>query len=130
MPNKKQVISQTRHNKSSDNKARKDATRQQKQNPAVPASILIFANVSALENFDQLNSLVSHVIKQHGHPDESVKRNVNKKTNTITYEMVEKTLCLDIAHHVNSAFKHYHPEMEMHNPKDNEFYRIIINFND
>lgn len=129
MPDKKQVISQTRQNKSSDNKAHKDSTRLQKNNKAVFASFLTFSKVSILENYDELYSLVNHVIEQHGHKDENVKRNADKKADTVTYEMVEKKLCLDVAHHIVDAFKHYHPSMEMHNPKDNEFYRITVSFN-
>ena len=130
MPNKQQVISQTRQNKSSDNKAHKDVTRQQKNNQAVSPSFLTFAKVSILKNHDELYSLVSHVIQQHGHKDESVARSSDKRADTVTYEMVEKKLCLDVAHHIVDAFKHYHPVMEMHNPKDNEFYRITVNFNE
>ena len=131
MPNKSQVISQTRQNKRV-NEAHKhaDDTKKQKQTMMVSPSFLTFAKVSVLKNHDELYSLVSHVIKQHGHSDESVARSSDKRSDTVTYEMVEKKLCLDVAHHVVDAFKHYHPAMEMHNPKDNEFYRITVSFNE
>lgn len=129
MTDKKQVISQTRQNKRVDEAHKHaDDTKKQKQAMAVSPSFLTFTKVSVLKNHDELYSLVSHIIKQHGHTDESVRKNADKKADTVTYEMVEKTLCLDIAHHVVDAFKHYHPNMEMQNPKDNEFYRITINF--
>lgn len=130
MTDKKQVISQTRQNKRVDEAHKHaDDTKKQKQAMAVSPSFLTFAKVSILKNHDELYSLVNHVITQHGHTDESVKRSVDKKADTVTYETVEKNLCLDIAHHVVDAFKHYHPNMEMHSPKDNEFCRITVTFN-
>lgn len=130
MTDKQQMIAQTRQNKRVDEAHKHaDDTKKQKQAMAVSPSYLTFANVSVLENHDELYSLVSNVIRQHGHEDESVARSSDKKADTVTYEMVEKTLCLDIAHHVEKAFKHYHPKMEMHSPKDNEFYRITVTFN-
>ena len=129
MPDKSQVISQTRQNKSSDNKAHKDTTKKQKKNRAVSPSFLSFAKVSVLKNHDELYSIVNHIIEHHKHKDENVARSSDKKADTVTYEMLEKTLCLDVAHHVIDAFKHYRPKMKMSNPKDNEFYRITVTFN-
>jgi len=57
-----------------------------------------------------------------------MKRTVNKKSDSVVYEMMEKNLCLSIARHVVKAFKHHHPKMEIHNPEDNIFYRITIRF--
>jgi len=127
MANKKQVISQTRHKMSADG-ANKEMTRKQRDNRGVNASFLILEGISILDNQDELFSLVKNIVNKHSNWDEDMKMTIDKKSDCATYEMVEKDLCMTIARSVKKAFKHYNPQMEIHNPEDNVFYRIKVRF--
>ncbi|MDP2683991.1 MAG: hypothetical protein Q8P20_02935 [bacterium] len=127
MPTKKQVISQTRNKRSVD-EGRKDLNKKQKKERGVPASYLIFENVHVLKHPNELLALIDKQINKNRNVGEEESRLVDQKEDTITYEFMEKNICLSIARHVESAFKNHHPVVKMLNPDDNEFYRIKVIF--
>ena len=127
MTDKKQVISQTR-NKKAGNEAGKKRTKKQKENRGVEASFLTLENVKILEKPEELLSMIDNLIIKYQNKGEEMERKIKQKAGVITYEMMEKNLCLSIARHVEKAFKHYHPQVKILNPKDNVFYRIVVKF--
>lgn len=110
------------------NKQPGDLNKKQLAHKWINASTITFKNIGVLSNTEELFSLVNNLIKQEKMPDEDVNITTDKLRDTITYEMVGKKLCLEIAHHVENAFKHYHPKVTIQNPKDNEFCRVSIMF--
>lgn len=127
MTNKKQVIAQTRSKRSADEE-HKDLSKKQKKEKGVLASFLVFKNVNLLRRPNELLSLVDNLIVKHQNRGEELDRKVDEKKGIITYDLMEKNLCLSIARHVEQAFKNHHPEVRIQNPEDNEFYRITVVF--
>ena len=129
MPNKKQIIAQTRPKRSADEANRaKDQNKKQKREKGVYASFLIFRNINVLRHPEELLSLVDNLISQHQNKGEEWDRVVDEKKGIVTYTMMEKNLCLSIARHAAKAFKNHRPSVKINNPKDNEFYRITVDF--
>lgn len=127
MANKIHTIPQARSKKGL-NEAGKKRTKKQKENRGVDASFLILEQVQLLKNPAELLSMIDNLIKKYSNKDEDMARFVDEKDGVITYEFMEKNLCLSVGRHVESAFKNHKPELKIQNPHDNEFYRIVVKF--
>jgi hypothetical protein len=74
----------------------------------------------------ELLNLAHNHIEKNRNPGDDVR--VEDQGNTIIYRLTEKNLALSLAKNIAAAYKGNRPEMIVHNPDQNEFYRITVLF--
>lgn len=126
MPRGKRIIDKQARGKTGYNPAHPDLPKEALQQRAVLESTVTFEQLSALHDVEELKHLVRNLIEKHRNVGETPK--VTEGKNAITYHFAEKNITLSIARNVERAMKHFHPTVTIHNPKDNEFYRITVRF--
>lgn len=99
----------------------------------IPTSLstLTFEHVSALSDPSELEHLIHNAIEKNGRHTLSIIEGVETQGDRVVYSFTtEKRMLISIAHKVADAFKHLHPRVDVHNPRDNVYYRITVTFSD
>lgn len=90
------------------------------------ASTVKLVNVQLVENQTDLLHLAANTIKKFSKQSMLVKMQAN--ASTVTYWVKHKKLAANIGKKIQSAFKHYHPVVDITYPKDESFYTVTVTF--
>ncbi len=97
------------------------------KNHDITASTVKLVNVQLVEHQADLLHLIANVLKRF-----SAKQSVLVKTQasatTATYWITSKTVAATLGKKVQSAFKHYHPVVDITYPKDENYYTVVVEF--
>lgn len=91
-------------------------------------STVKFLNVKKVEKQIDLLNLLTHIIQLHS-KTHSVLVQAKTSANIIEYRVSNRRVAITMAKHVQSAFKHNHPEVSITEPKDRTYCTITVTFN-
>ncbi|MFA5994875.1 MAG: hypothetical protein WCW27_03235 [Patescibacteria group bacterium] len=97
------------------------------KNHDITASTLKLVNVQLVEHQADLLHLVANALKKFS-TEKSVLVKMQATATVITYWIVNKKLAATLGKKVQSAFKHYHPVVDITYPKDESFYTVTVTF--
>lgn len=127
MPTRTQIISQTRAKQSAD-PGHKSLTKKQQRDSAVEVSTVTLHNIHLLHDIQDLRNTMRNHIDLHQNHDEQPHIVTDTKQHTIVVTLMEKNLALSLSRAIQRSTKHFQPRVTIHNPHDNIFYRIDVNF--
>lgn len=96
-------------------------------NHDITASTVKLVNMQLVEHQADLMHLIANLLKRF-----STKQSVLVKTQAsatgATYWLTSKTVAVTLGKKIQSAFKHYHPVVDITYPKDESFYTVKVTF--
>lgn len=91
-------------------------------------SEVTFENIHLLSEKEGFLALIQHHLDAEKNPGDTVNTEESSDHQALFCTLSEKNLALSLARRVEDAYKGNHPLVEIHNPEDNEFYRITVTF--
>lgn len=95
-------------------------------NHDITASTVKLVNVQLVKHQTDLLHLAANTFKKFS--KQSVLVKMQASASVITYWVKNKRLAATLGKKIQSAFKHYHPVVDITYPKDESFYTVTVTF--